>query len=247
MTDQQHTVARDVFINGTGIHTGEAVSVRVMPAPANTGIVFVRADLPNRPTIPARSTQVLDVSKSIRRTTVSKDGAEVQTVEHLMAACWGVGIDNAYVEVSGCEIPGLDGSSQPFVQAFLAAGLTEQPAPQRLITLREPIVVEEGEASISLFPSRGLKVSYMLSYDHPMLKSQFAAYASDNGSFAERIAPARTFCLKEEADALRAQGFGKGATLENTLVLDREGLVQNTLRFEDEFVRHKILDLLGDL
>ena len=248
MTEQQRTLAKEVFMNGLGIHTGESVSVRVLPAPADAGVVFIRTDLPHRPTIPVKSAQVIDVDKSVRRTTLSKDGVEVQTVEHFMASLWGVGIDNAYVEVSGTEMPGLDGSALPFVKQFEAAGTVEQPCPRRYFSLPEPIFVEEGEASVVVLPDRTLRISYMLSYDHPALRSQFVSYALNGASsFQETIAPARTFCLQEEAEALRQAGFGKGATLENTLVLGEAGVLQNTLRFTDEFARHKILDLIGDL
>ncbi len=246
MSDQQRTLAKELFMNGLGLHTGEPVSVRVLPAEPNTGVVFVRSDLPHRPTIPVKP-QVGDVEKSMRRTTLSKDGVEVQTVEHFMSSLWGMQIDNVYVEVSGPEMPGLDGSAIQFYQQLKAAGTVEQPAPKRYFSLREPVFVEDGESSITVFPDHELKISYMLSYpSHPLLKSQFVSYG--NGmSYEESIAPARTFCLREEADALRAAGFGKGATYENTLVLDAKGVMQNTLRFDDEFARHKILDLLGDL
>ena len=247
MSEQQRTLAKDIFMNGLGIHTGEPVSVRVLPAPADTGIVFIRTDLPHRPTIPVKSAQVVDVAKSVRRTTLSKDGVEVQTVEHFMASLWGMGIDNAYVEVAGVELPGMDGSAAPFFQQLKAAGTTELSAPRRYFSLREPVYVEEGDSAIAVFPDRTLKISYMLSYAHPLLRSQFVSYTLDGVAFETGIAPARTFCLKEEAEALRAAGFGKGANFENTLVLDQHGVMNNTLRFEDECARHKILDLLGDL
>ncbi|MBI4343091.1 MAG: UDP-3-O-[3-hydroxymyristoyl] N-acetylglucosamine deacetylase, partial [Candidatus Omnitrophica bacterium] len=248
MSECQRTIAHEVFMNGQGIHTGELVSIRVLPAPPDTGVVFVRTDLPHRPTIPVKSAQVVDVGKSVRRTTLSKDGVEVQTVEHFMASLWGAGIDNAYVEVSNIEMPGLDGSALPFLQQFKASGTTEQSIPRRCVTLREPVFVEEGDSSIVVFPDKVLRISYMLSYDHPLLKSQFVSFTQDGtASFEQDIAPARTFCLPEEAERLRAAGFGKGATFEFTLVLGASGVLQNTLRFEDEFARHKILDLLGDL
>jgi len=248
MSEQQRTLAKDVFMNGSGIHTGLPVSIRVLPAPPDSGIVFIRTDLPHRPTIPVKSSKVVDVEKSVRRTTLSYEGAEVQTVEHFMASLWGVGIDNAYVEVTSAELPGLDGSAAQFVQQFKAAGTVEQPAPRRYLSLREPIFVEENESSIAVFPDRTLRISYLLSYAHPLLRSQFVSYALDGASsFEDAIAPARTFCFKDEADTLRAAGFGKGATFENTLVLGDTGVMHNTLRFEDEFARHKILDLLGDL
>jgi len=247
-TDQQRTLAKPVFMNGVGLHTGEPVSVRVLPSPPDTGIMFIRADLPHRPSISVKSAQVVDVGKSVRRTTLSKDGVEVQTVEHFMASLWGAGIDNAYVEVTGVELPGLDGSALPFFQQLKAAGASEQPMPRRYFSLREPVFVEEGEACIGVFPGRTLQISYTLSYPHPLLKSQFVSYRlNGEASFEEAIAPARTFCLQEEAEALRAAGFGKGATADNTLVLGADGVLQNSLRFEDEFARHKVLDLLGDL
>ncbi len=248
MTENQRTIAKEVFMNGIGIHTGEPVSIRVLPAPADAGVVFIRTDLPHRPAIPVKSAQVVDIDKSVRRTTLSKDGVEVQTVEHFMASLWGAGIDNAYVEVTNIEMPGLDGSAIQFLQQFKAVGTVEQSVPRRYFSLREPIFVEEGDSSIIVFPDRTLRISYMLNYAHPLLKSQFVSYLlNGNTSFEETIAPARTFCLKEEAEALRAAGFGKGANFDNTLVLGEQGVINNTLRFEDEFARHKILDLIGDL
>ena len=247
MSESQRTIAKDVCMNGPGIHSGIPVSIRVLSAPPDTGIVFVRTDLPHRPTIPVKSAQVVDVDKSVRRTTLSKDGVEVQTVEHFMASLWGAGIDNAYVEVTGSEMPGMDGSAAPFFQQLKAAGTIEQPKPRQYLSLREPVLVEDGESSIAVFPDRALRISYLLSYPHPLLKSQYVSFAPANGSFEETIAPARTFCLKEEADALRTAGFGKGATFDNTLVLGPQGVMNNTLRFEDECARHKVLDLLGDL
>lgn len=249
MSEWQHTIAQPVSMNGVGIHTGEPVSLRLVPAPAGAGIVFVRTDLPHRPTIPVTSAQVVDVGRSVRRTTISKDGVEVQTVEHFMASLWAAGIDNAYVEIGGSELPGLDGSAEPFLRQWLGVGTTEQPLPRRYFSLREPVCVQEGESSIIVFPDASFRISYVLSYNHPFLKSQFASFSSQNGaSFVDTIAPARTFCLQEEAEALRAAGLGRGASADNTLVVGREGVMSNTpLRFENEFARHKVLDLTGDL
>jgi len=247
MSDVQRTIAQPISVSGIGLHTGEAVTVRVAPAPANSGILFIRTDLPHRPTIPAipASAQDTDIG---RRTIIAKDGIEIQTVEHFMAALWGEGVDNAYVEVSGPEMPGLDGSAAPFVKLLKEhAGTVEQGALRKYFSIREPLVLQEDDATMAVFPSHELKVSYLLSYDHPLLKAQFATFHHTGQPFETLIAPARTFCLYEEAEALRAKGLGKGATTDNTLVVDRRGVVKNTLRFEDEFVRHKILDLLGDL
>lgn len=247
MTERQRTLATEASISGIGLHTGQRVTMRVLPAPAETGVMFVRTDLPHRPTIPASPCSTVEPGGLGRRTVLAKDGVEVQTVEHFMAALWGLGIDNAYVEVGGAELPGLDGSAAGFVTLLRSAGTVEQEAARRFFSPKEPIVLEDGEAVIAVFPDRTLKVSYTLSYDHPALKSQFASFGPNGQPFEEAIAPARTFCLSEEAEQLRAKGFGKGATYENTLVVGREGVIKNTLRFEDEFVRHKILDLLGDL
>lgn len=247
MNERQRTLRKEISISGVGIHTGEAVTVRVLPAPLDAGVVFIRSDLPHRPAIPATPSHACDTSIGMRRTSVTKDGVEVQTVEHLMASLWGLGIDNAYVEVSGLELPGLDGSAAPFVQLLKAAGTLEQDAPRTFFSVREPIVLEEGDSTLAVFPDRTLRISYTLSYNHPMLKAQFASFSLNGQSFEEAVAPARTFCLLEEVEALRAKGLGKGATYENTLVVNEGGVIQNTLRFDDEFVRHKILDLLGDL
>ena len=248
MSELQRTVANDTFMNGVGIHTGQPVSVRVLPAAADVGGGVVRTDLPHRPAIPVKSAQMIDIDKSVRRTTLSANGVDIQTVEHFMAALWGAGIDNVYVEVTGSEMPGLDGSAAPFYHQLSEAGTVEQPSPRRYFALREPVCVQEGDAAIAVFPSPTFKVSYMLSYPHPLLKAQFVSFSPNGPStFAEQIAPARTFCLKEEAEALRAAGFGKGANFENTLVLDEHGVMNNRLRFEDECARHKVLDLLGDL
>ncbi len=243
----QQTIAREAVLRGRGLHTGDEVTVRVLPAPPNAGIVFIRADLAPRPTIPVKTGRIVSVEKSVRRTTLVKDGIEVQTVEHCMAALWGAGIDNAFVELSSPELPGLDGSSLEYLRAFKQAGTAPQAAPRHRITLREPVYVHDGEASITVVPDSTLRISYLLSYPHPQLHAQFASYPMNGASFEDAIAPARTFCLKEEADALKAAGFGRGADYHNTLVMDAHGVVDNTLRFDNEFARHKVLDLLGDL
>ncbi|MBI3087411.1 MAG: UDP-3-O-[3-hydroxymyristoyl] N-acetylglucosamine deacetylase, partial [Candidatus Omnitrophica bacterium] len=246
VSDRQRTIAKEVSLKGAGLHTGRPCTLRVLPAPAQAGILFLRTDLPHRPTIPASACHAVE-SSSVRRTVLAKDGVEVQTVEHFMSALWGVGVDNAYVEVSSAELPGVDGSAGPFVDLLKSAGVTEQDAPRKVCSPREPMMVEDGESSITVFPDRALQVSYTLSYSHPLVKAQFVSLGYNGGSFEAHVAPARTFCLAEEADALRAQGYGKGANYENTLVIGNGGVIRNTLRFDDEFARHKLLDLLGDL
>ncbi len=248
MGEQQRTLAKEITFSGAGLHTGTSATVRVLPAPASSGIVFVRTDLPNRPSVPVCPAHAADSGVGMRRTMLAKDGVEVHTVEHFLAALWGLGIDNAIVEISGPELPGMDGSAAPVVQLIKAAGVVSQDAPRREITLREPIMVEDQGCAIAAYPSPMMSVSYTLSYpNHPVLKTQFVTFTPSEQSFEELIAPARTYCLVEEAETLRAKGFGQGANYTNTLVIGREGVINNTLRFTDEFVRHKVLDLLGDL
>ncbi len=248
MSEMQQTLKQEVYLSGAGLHTGIEVSVRILPAPENAGIVFVRSDIPSRPEIPAFCTECIKVDKSVRRTTLAKDGYEIQTVEHLMSALWGVGIDNAVVEVSGEEMPGLDGSALNYVKALEDAGVVEQQAARKYFTVREPIVVEDGESSVAVYPDTQFRASYLLSYPHPLLKSQYVTYAENaEATYADTVAPARTFCLKEEAEALKAAGFGQGANFDNTLVLDDKGVMNNSMRLEDECARHKLLDLIGDL
>lgn len=248
MSDLQRTIGQEVYLSGAGLHTGTEVSVRILPAPENAGIVFVRSDIPSRPEIPAYCSECIQTDQSVRRTTLAKDGYQVQTVEHLMSALWGAGVDNASVEVSGEEMPGLDGSALDYLKAIEAAGTVEQGEPRKYFSVREPVVVEDGESSLAIYPDSGFKVSYLLSYPHPLLKSQYVTFAENNGAtYGESVAPARTFCLKEEAEALKAAGFGKGANFENTLVLDESGVMNNTMRLDDECARHKLMDLIGDL
>jgi UDP-3-O-[3-hydroxymyristoyl] N-acetylglucosamine deacetylase/3-hydroxyacyl-[acyl-carrier-protein] dehydratase len=173
---------------------------------------------------------------------------EVHTIEHLMASCYGSGVDNLLVELSGEEVPGLDGSAYPFLELFKQAGLTEQAAPRRPVQVREPVWLEEDSASVAIFPDDRFRVSYTLSYPVPGLSSQFFSAEVTPQLFEAELAPSRTFCLAQEVEQLRRLGLGKGATYENTVVVEPTGrVIQNHLRYPDEFVRHKVLDLIGDL
>jgi UDP-3-O-[3-hydroxymyristoyl] N-acetylglucosamine deacetylase/3-hydroxyacyl-[acyl-carrier-protein] dehydratase len=245
----QRTVQGTAEVRGTGLHTGAGTTVRVGPAPADSGVVFVRTDLPGRPRIPVTGDRVVDRG---RRTALAEGAAEVHTVEHLLAACHGMQVDDLVVEVDGVEIPGMDGSALPFAEMLRRAGPVEIPdAPRRELVLRGPEgVVEPGsEATLAALPwERGLQVSYTLDYGPgaPFVP-QHAALAVAPDAFLREIAPARTFVMESEAKALQAAGLGKGATYENTLVVGAGGPIQNRLRFPDEYARHKILDLLGDL
>ncbi|MBI3725835.1 UDP-3-O-[3-hydroxymyristoyl] N-acetylglucosamine deacetylase [bacterium] len=243
---RQRTIARAVACEGTGLHTGATVRVRIKPGPPGTGVVFVRTDLPGAPRIEA---SVANRIAQPRRTAIACGDAEVHTVEHLLSAAHGLGVDNLEVELDAFEAPGLDGSAIRYVELLGEAGLVEQDAPRREIVLRETITVEgRNGATLTASPNEsGLRVSYSLDYPVKSLGKQTVSLDVTSERYAAEVAPARTFCLKAEADLLRMLGLGLGATFQNTLVFDEDGVIENTLRFPDEAARHKLLDLVGDL
>ncbi|MDD2751725.1 MAG: bifunctional UDP-3-O-[3-hydroxymyristoyl] N-acetylglucosamine deacetylase/3-hydroxyacyl-ACP dehydratase [Candidatus Omnitrophica bacterium] len=245
--EKQKTIEREITISGTGLHTGNKVKVVFKPAPVDAGISFVRTDLPEKPKIKADINSLLSQSRSPRRTSIGGQDFDIQTIEHLMSALAGSGIDNLIIEIDNKEVPGMDGSSLNFLEALAKAGIKEQEKERLSFTLKEPIFIEEEGSYIIAFPSSDFKISYTLDYRHPYLKTQFLELKIDPDAFKSLLAPARTFCLEEEAAQLRSQGLGCGANYDNTLVVGKNGVVKNTLRFDDEFIRHKILDLLGDL
>lgn len=245
--EQQRTIAKSVTLSGIGLHTNKNINLVIKPAGINQGIKFKRVDLKGEPEIPAHISYTLDLKKSLRRTSIGKDGIEVHTIEHLMACFAALKIDNVIVEIDGEEVPGLDGSALPFLEALEDAAIVEQPAPRLIYQLKEPIWVEEKGASLTALPSNELKISYLLNYDHPTLKAQYINYVIDKEIFAKEIAPSRTFCLEEEVEPLRKIGLGKGADYSNTIVVGKAGVINNTFRFFDEPARHKVLDLIGDL
>ncbi len=247
MKRKQKTIKRTAEFEGVGLHSGERVRMRFKPAGVDEGITFVRIDLPKRPRIPVRAQSVV---QKLRRSALSKDGAEVQTVEHLLASLSAIGITNLEIELDGTEIPGADGSSQPFYHLLKQeAGIVEQDAEVTPYRIEEAITVIEADTSLVALPAKddSLTVSYVLDYDAPLLRSQYLSLEITESSFAKEIAPARTFCLASEVEALRQIGLGKGANYDNTLVVNGDCVVNNELRYPNEFVRHKILDLIGDL
>ncbi len=246
MTDRQKTIQESVSVSGVGLHTGETATVRLRPAEADSGIRFVRTDLPGRPEIPAVAENVHLSVQVARCTSVGQGEAVIHTVEHLMSVLSGLGIDNLVIEVEGRELPGLDGSARDYLRLLQRAGVREQDAPRRWCEIREPIGVNSNGASILIVPDKEFRVSYTLAYDHPFLRAQFFSGVVNEALFAEQIAPARTFCLQEEAEELRRMGLGLGASYDNTLVVGEAGVIQNTPRFPDEFARHKVLDFIGD-
>ncbi len=244
--EKQRTISKQISLKGIGIHTGNKVNLTLKPAAPGSGVTFIRADIAGAPRIKADIGSLI-IQKSSRRSSIGNNQAQVQTIEHLMAALSSLGIDNVDVELDNNELPGLDGSAVSFVEALVDAGLIEQKEEKYIYTVSEPINVQEGNSSITIMPSGEFKVSYTLNYDHPMLSSQFLEIAINAESFKTQIAPARTFCLESESKELQSQGLGLGANYENTLVVGDKGVIKNKLRFQDEFVRHKILDLIGDL
>jgi len=245
--DKQRTIQNEISVSGTGLHTAKKSSLTLKPADIDSGIIFTRIDLADRPKVRALPENVLTQTRSLRRSSIGKDNVEIHTIEHLMAAISGLGIDNLNVEIDNEEVPGLDGSSINFVELILKGGIKEQERERSYYTVTKPISVEEGQASISALPYDGFKVSYTLDYNHPMLRSQFKEVEITPDSFKSDISQARTFCLEEEVKKLQEQGVGLGANYENTLVLGKTGVINNKLRYSDEFLRHKILDLIGDL
>jgi len=245
--DKQKTIAKAISLESVGLHTGNKSKIILKPAPANSGINFIRVDLANNVIIRPIVENVLDLARSPRRTSIGFEGTEIHTIEHLMATLFSLGVDNLYIELNNNELPGLDGSAKEFVEAIERVGIKELDAEKDPFALKEAIFIEDGDSLIAAIPSNELRISYTLDYQHPHLKSQFFDMVINADTFKEHIANARTFCLEEEANVLKEHGLGNGADYSNTIVVGENGVIKNKLRFEDEFVRHKVLDLIGDL
>jgi UDP-3-O-[3-hydroxymyristoyl] N-acetylglucosamine deacetylase len=243
MFSSQRTLRRTVNCAGIGLHTGNKVNMSLVPAPADAGIRFRRADL-GGVEIPAHVSQL--TTRQQFQTGLGNGAATVETVEHLLAALRCMGVDNACVELNHREVPIMDGSSAPWVYLIQDAGIKTQNAPRRALQVTRPIQIQDGDKRIALSPSSGFKVSYTISFDHPMLRHQQKTMELDEQTFVDHIAPARTFGFLKEVEILRQRGLALGGSFENSIVLGETGVL-NPLRFEDEFVRHKILDAVGDL
>lgn len=243
----QRTIRESVTIEGIGLQTGSKVRLTLKSAPADSGISFIRVDLPNKPLLNVRSLDLGASSGAERRTMLGFGPLQIQTTEHLLAALAGLGIDNIVIELDNVELPGLDGSAKGFVDALKQAGIAEQGAPKKIIEVRNPVwcAGPEPDCTLIVVPSEEFRVSYTLSY--PGIGTQFFSMAIDEKNFAAEIAPARTFCFEAEALELLKRGLGKGANYDNTLVMGANGPIKNVLRFPDEPARHKVLDLIGDL
>ena len=241
----QTTLAATCRIAGVGIHGGAPVVLTIAPAPANSGVMFVRADVETRTPIPARSDKVRDTRLA---TVIGEGGVTVSTVEHLMAALFGLGVDNALVELDGPETPIGDGSAADFVAAIAAAGLSRQDTPRRYLEILEPIEVTQPGKRAALVPAPRFEMSVEIIFESPAIGRQRLELVVDPASFQAEIADARTFGFMAEVEQLRAMGLGRGASLENTIVIDGDQVLNPaSLARPDDFVRHKALDALGDL
>jgi UDP-3-O-[3-hydroxymyristoyl] N-acetylglucosamine deacetylase len=232
-----------VSCSGFGLHSGRKVTLALKPAAVDYGIRFQRTDLGGLE-IPARVSHL--GSRQQLQTGLVHDKASVDTVEHLMAALRSLGIDNAVVELDHPEVPIMDGSSAPWVYLIQDAGIREQSAPRKTIQILQAVQVQQGDKRMAIFPADRFKISYTISFDHPLLRHQQKTMDLDEQTFIDEIAPARTFGFLKEVEMLRQKGLALGGSLENAIVLGETGVL-NPLRFEDEFVRHKMLDVIGDL
>jgi len=239
----EQTIRTAVECRGIGLHSGAPVSLKILPAPAGSGIKFRRTDLDGFE-VEATGRNVARVSYA---TSLMKKGVLISTTEHLLSALIGCGVDNAMVELDNLELPILDGSAQPFVEAIHRAGIRRQRRPRTYLRIRRDLELREGNKFISIHPSENYSVSYSIDFPHPLIGKETFTVSLSDGAFLDQIAPARTFGFLHEAEAMRRQGLIRGASESNAVVLTRDGVLNPPLRFRDEFVRHKVLDLIGDL
>lgn len=243
----QRTLKNVIRATGVGLHTGEKVYLTLRPAPVDTGIVFRRIDLPEPVDIRACPENVTDTRLS---TTIESNGVRVSTVEHLMSAFAGLGIDNAYVDLTAPEVPIMDGSAGPFVFLVQSAGIAEQTTPKRFIRIKKAITIDDGDKWARFEPFDGFKVSFTIDFNHPTFRngSQRASMDFSTTSFVKEVSRARTFGFMGDLEALRSAGLARGGGFDNAIVLDDfRVLNEDGLRYEDEFVKHKVLDAIGDL
>jgi UDP-3-O-[3-hydroxymyristoyl] N-acetylglucosamine deacetylase len=240
---QEQTIRSAVECSGVGLHSGAPVSMKILPAAPGTGIVFSRTDLDGF--------QVEAISRNVARvsyaTSLMKKGVLISTTEHLLSAFIGLGIDNAIVELDNLELPILDGSALPFVELIQKAGIRKQRRPRKYLKMIREVEMREGNKFISVYPAASYSVSYAINFPHPLIGKETFQVELSNGSYLRKIAGARTFGSREDEKAMRNMGLIRGASRENCIVLTRDGIENGPLRFPDEFVRHKVLDLVGDL
>ncbi len=244
MTRFQRTIRKTITVEGVGLHSGRAVRMLLLPAAVGRGVLFVRTDLGG---IEIAATAE-NTSATNYATTLSRNNASVNTVEHLLAALAGLGIDNVIIEIDGDEVPILDGSAAPFVRLIAEAGIQAQSGLRPAIKITRPVFVREGTKQIALWPADSPSISYFIDFDHPLLREQALNIPVSEESFLRELADARTFGFLSDVQMLQANGLARGGSMENAIVLDEEKVLnQEGLRHRDEFVRHKVLDLIGDL
>ena len=244
---RQRTLKNIIRATGVGLHTGKKVYLTLRPAPEDTGIIFTRTDLDVEVEVPARPENVSDTRLS---TTLEREGIKISTVEHLMSAFAGMGIDNAYVELSAPEVPIMDGSAGPFVFLLQSAGILEQKKLKQFIRIKKPCIVQEDDKWVKFEPFNGFKVSFAIDFDHPILQNstQTASVDFSTTSFVKEVSRARTFGFMDDLEALRNAGLAQGGSFDNAIVMDSFHILNDDgLRYEDEFVKHKVLDAIGDL
>src|SRR5918994_4240924 len=241
--DAQRTLRRQISCVGIGLHSGNKVNLTLRPAPADFGIRFRRTDLGGHD-VPATVHHLAGIQLA---TGLARNEVSVETVEHLLAALVSMNVDNVLIELNSPEVPIMDGSAAPFMYLIQEAGVKTLGTPRRFLKIVRPIAISRGDKRIALYPSDHFKVTYSISYDHPLLRHQSRTLRITEESFAEEIAPARTFTFLKDVEMLRQNGLALGGSLENAIVLGETGVLNNALRFDDEFVRHKILDVIGDL
>jgi UDP-3-O-[3-hydroxymyristoyl] N-acetylglucosamine deacetylase len=240
----KNTLVKEVLIKGVGLHTGRSVNMRLRPASRNTGVVFIRTDIDNVE-IKAKVSYVADTTFA---TNLAFNGARVGTVEHLLSALAGLHIDNVYIELDGPEVPIMDGSAFYFTQKILEAGIAKQAERVSCIRILKPIMIKEGPSQIGILPYEGTKVTCSVSYNHPLFAEQKLSIDLTGANYIKEIAPARTFGFLKDVKKLRTRGLARGGSLDNAIIVGENGVLnKGVLRYRDEFVRHKILDTLGDI
>ena len=241
---QQQTLSNPISCTGVGLHTGKPVTLTLRPAPVDTGVVFVNRNGHAGATLAASVNHLVPTELC---TAISGNGFQVKTIEHVLAALAGLNVDNVYVDIDAAEAPVMDGSSAPFVRLIESAGVACQNRRRSFLKITRPLEIVDGSRRIRIEPSSTPRITYTIQYDHPLIQTQSYAYEHSAHAFATDIAEARTFGFLQEVEALWARGLGRGGNLENTVVLSQDGILNESgLRFSDEFVRHKVLDLIGD-
>ena len=240
----QRTIKNSISCEGIGLHTGKPVRMKLNPAPTDTGVVFIRIDRANA----GISAIGANTAATSYATTLSQNGITVSTVEHLLAAFSGLGIDNVFVEIDAAEVPIMDGSAAAFVRLIAEAGIQTQDALQPVLKVVRPIFVREGNKQLAIWPAETSSISYFIDFNHPMLKEQSLQYQPSEESFLREVSDARTFGFLSDVQMLHANGLAKGGSMDNAVILGEDSVLnKDGLRYQDEFVRHKILDLIGDL